>query len=373
MMGKIRNWIVLGVLTAWPLLARAQDAPSALPPAPVPVLPSTPLGNGASELVPPPAPAPSPAPGQQLLPAPGPGYVPLPPPPPAIYPYPVTSQPWLRNDPWLDHPQTPPPGLIFNLDFDLVGVHIKNRLQAPVVTDSSGTTFLVQLPGAGLDWTASPRFEFGYRFPQGCGELLASYRFLGTDGRNTLAGFDLDGSDVPLRSRLNMNVVDLDYASPEFSPLPHWNVQGRVGARIATIYFDSLADGFFIEERTSNNFVGAGPHFGLDAWRVLDVPGLAFFTRIDGAVVFGSIHQSFELSFVAPDGSVEGGATDVHHTQTVPVLTFLAGLSWTPCRYHWSRYSLGYIIEQWWDVGQAGLSHADLTSQGLFLRAEFSF
>jgi hypothetical protein len=290
-----------------------------------------------------------------------------------IYPYPDTGRPWQRGDIGLDRPQTPPPGLLFNLDFDVVGVHIKNRLQAPVVTDNAGTTFVVQLPNADLDWTVSARFELGYRFPEHCGELLLSYRFLTTDGRATLVGFDLDGSDVPLRSRLDMNVVDLDYASPEISPLPHWNVQGRVGARIATVFFDSSADGYFIEERTSNNFVGGGPHFGLDAWRTLDWPGFSFFTRIDGAVVIGRVHQSFEEAYVTTDGSVTGGTTDIHNTQAVPVLSLLAGLSWTPYRYHWRHYSLGYVFEQWWGVGQAGPSHADLTSQGIFFRAEFSF
>lgn len=388
-MGRICIWIFVGALIALPLPARAQDAPPTLPPAPVPVLPSTPPVNG-SERVPPPtaqAPAPqaqppSPVPGYSVpppgtgyypVPPAGPGYLPLPPPPPAIYAYPETGRPWQRADTWLDRPQTPPPGLLFNLDFDLIGVHLKNRLQAPVVTDNAGTTFLVQLPTADLDWTVSPRFELGYRFAQGCGELLISYRFLTTEGRETLVGFDLDGSDVPLHSQLDLNVVDLDYATPEFSPLPHWNVQGKVGARIATVYFNSLADGFFIEDRTSNNFVGGGPHFGLDAWRMLDWPGFSFFTRLDGAVVIGRVHQSFEESYVTTDGSVTGGATDVHNTQAVPIFSFLAGLSWTPHPYHWSRYSLGYVFEQWWGVGDAGLSRADLTSQGVFVRAEFSF
>jgi hypothetical protein len=375
-MGKICKWTVVAALAVCPLTAQAQDASPALPLAPVPVVPSSPPANSPPELVPPPAaaqtpapapsPLPPPGPGPVYVPPPGPGYVPLPP-PPLVYPYPEPRRPWL------DQPPAPLPGFVFNLDFDLVGVHIRNHLQAPVVTDSSGTAYLVQLPGASLDWTGSPRFELGYRFPQGCGEFLISYRFLGTEGRDTLAGFDLDGSDVPLHSRLNMNVVDLDYATPEFSPIAHWKAQGRIGARIATVYFDSLANGYYIDAESSNNYVGGGPHFGLDAWRLLDVPGLAFFTRLDGAVLFGRVHQSYELDYVNPDGSVSGGATDVNHTQTVPILSFLAGLSWTPCRYHWSRYSLGYVIEQWWDVGHAGASNADLISQGLFIRAEFTF
>jgi hypothetical protein len=251
---------------------------------------------------------------------------------------------------------------------------VNNHLQAPVVTDSFGTTYLVQLPTAQLDWTASPRFELGYRFPDGWGALLVSYRFLSTEGRATLVGFDLDGSDVPLHSDLDINVVDIDYASREYSLPLHWFAQWRAGARIATVYFNSEAPGYYIEERTSNNFVGGGPHVGLDFWHTFDSTQLSFFGRIDAAGVIGSVHQNFEESYMTQDGSFTGGSTDVNHTQAVPMLTVQAGLTWTShWRSHWGRYSFGYMFEQWWDVGNASGSSADVTSQGVFFRAEYSF
>src|SRR5207249_2230401 len=125
-------------------------------------------------------------------------------------------------------------------------------------------------------------------------------------------------------------------------------------------FFDSEALGFFIEQRTSNNFVGGGPHLSLDVWRNLDA-GFGLFARVDGAAVIGSIHQSFEEAFVLTDGSIGGGTTEVRRAQVLPVLFFEAGLSWSPHWYrHWSRYSLGYMFEQWWNAGEAAGSHGDI-------------
>jgi hypothetical protein len=242
-----------------------------------------------------------------------------------------------------------------------------------VVTDSAGSTYTVQLPETGLDWTVSPRFDLGYRFQDGLGELQLSYRFLATEGRSTLVGYDLDGSNAPLRSRLSTNVLDFDYATRVFD-LKRLNLQYRVGGRLATVFFDSLADGFFIQDHVKNDFVGGGAHTGLDAWYTLGDSRLALFGRIDGGVVVGSIHQSFSEVYVQQDGTLTGGATDIHTTQAVPMLSFQAGLAWTPgWRHLWSRYSFGYTFDQWWDIGTAGPSQADLTIQGVFLRAEYAF
>jgi hypothetical protein len=366
MSGKIRVLLVLAILLGLQRHANSQDLPQELPRAPVPVTPSSPLPEGQASSPPPMSP-PRPIWGDPQL-------APLPPPPPLlINPYQDVNGPLLRGDPLLDRPEAPPPGWFAGVEFDLVGTHIKNRLQAPV-TINGFLPDTVHVPGAELDWTGSPRFELGYRFAEGCGEIVLSYRFLVTEGETTLVGIDLDGGDVLLKSRLNMNVVDLDYASREFSLWPRWDMKWRAGVRFATVFFDSGIFGQFIEERTSNNFYGAGPHLGLDLWRAFDVPGWGLFARIEGASVVGQLHQAFEEIFVNQDGSLIGGATLVHHTQAAPVLTVQAGLSWTPLwRGNWSRYSFGYEFERWWNVGEAGDSRAEITTQGVFLRAEFKF
>ena len=40
----------------------------------------------------------------------------------------------------------------------------------------------VEVPFAALDWTVSPRFELGYRLPDGDGELRLAYRLLASSG-----------------------------------------------------------------------------------------------------------------------------------------------------------------------------------------------
>jgi hypothetical protein len=288
-------------------------------------------------------------------------------------PYQDNNGAFVRGEPLLDHPVSAPPGWFVGIDLSVLGPHIKNRLQAPVTVNGFEPN-TVHLPTAELDWVGSPRFELGYRFPEGVGELLVSYRFLATEGSDTLSAFDLDGSEGFLKSRLNLDVVDIDYASCECSLYAHWTMKWRVGVRIADVFFSSRADGLFIEQRTSNNFVGAGPHVGLDLWRSLSIPGLALFGRIEGAGVIGEIHQSFEEKFFLDDGRLVGGATTAHDTQFLPVLTFRTGLSWTPCRnFHWSRFAFGYELEQWWNLGEAGGSHAELTTQGIFFSGEFTF
>ena len=55
-----------------------------------------------------------------------------------------------------------------------------------------------------------------------------------------------------------MNVFDLLYASREYSLAPLWDLNWKVGARIAAVYFDSRASGVFLQQGESSDFVGAG-------------------------------------------------------------------------------------------------------------------
>jgi hypothetical protein len=354
-----------------------------LPPAPVPVLP--PDSPSAEPAKPAQLPAPttvdSPAP-QTVPPVPFPGgpvpLIPIRPVYPPIAPFQDYNGPLLRGDSLLDRQHSPGPGWFWAIELNLVAPQIKNRLQASVAINSP----IVQLPGvqeflpaivhvptAELDWTGAPRFELGYRYPEGFGELLLSYRFLVSEGRNLIPNFDF-GGDGFLKSRLDMHAVDLDYGSREFSLDPHWDMKWRVGVRLANVFFDSLAEGFFREERISNHFIGAGPHVGLDLWRSLDIDGMGLFIRLEGASVIGQISQSFGR--VIGDDTLVGGATLVHHTQGVPVFNVQAGLSWVPW-YGRTRFALGYEFERWWYIGEAANSRAELTTQGIFFRAEVKY
>src|SRR5205823_5170624 len=109
-------------------------------------------------------------------------------------------------------------------------------------------------------------------------------------------------------------------------------------------------------------------------WHSFNAPGFGFFARVEGATMFGRVRQEFEALVADEHDNLIDGQTNVRHTQTVPTVDFQAGLSWTRCwARHWSRYSVGYVFEDWWYLGQAGSSRAELMSQGVFLRGEFGF
>jgi hypothetical protein len=278
--------------------------------------------------------------------------------------------PLLRGDPLLDPPWAPGP--FVGVEFDLLAPHIKNHISGPVAI----TGFIpdtVQLPTATLDWVSVPRFDVGYRFAQGCGEAVLSYRYLMSYGKDLVDGFDLNGLPGYLRSRLDAHVIDLDYGG---RPIPLggcWDVQWHVGARLMTVFFDSQAVASMVEQRMSNEYIGAGPHAALDLRRELPRRGMALFGRIEGAALWGQIHQNFEeVGFLG--GPPVGGATLLEGSQAVPMLNVRAGVEYAwPLFCGRLRVALGYEWERWWHVGRLGDSEAELTVQGIFFQTEYGW
>ncbi|HLN27462.1 MAG TPA: Lpg1974 family pore-forming outer membrane protein [Gemmataceae bacterium] len=292
--------------------------------------------------------------------------------------------PYFQPDARLDPPSQPPLGWFTDAELDIVGPHVKNRL-TDSVTVGSRPPDIVHLGSADLDWTASPRFEVGYRLPAGFGAFALSYRFLATDGSGTIQGPDAPAS---LTSRLDVNVVDLDYVSWEFftEQWPYCHMKWFFGVRYADVFFDSLAaepfaaaaagSGIF-ETRVSNNFSGAGPHAGVELTRSLGGSGLALTARCDGALVFGQLHQHFFENSTTLDASGQplSGLTQESNPQTVPIINVLLGLSWKPPALPNASFSLGYVYEYWWDVGRlsTNTSRGEMSDQGIQFRAEWSF
>jgi hypothetical protein len=290
----------------------------------------------------------------------------MPPPPPEPLPPPLAPP-----DRWGARPNYPPPGWFARIEIDVVGPHVKNRLIEDVPF-ANGLFDTVHVPMASLDWTGSPSFETGYRFADNGGQFSAVYRFLTTDGRATLSDFDF-GALTMLHSRLDFNIIDLAYGSGLIEPGPYCDVQWRLGVRVAQAFFDSRAENVFREVRTSNHFIGAGPLGSVEWWRRLEVPGLAVYGRLEGAVPIGSIHQGFEEVFHLSRTSNLGGALSQRQTQATPTLSLDFGLGWTPNWSRFARFSFGYHLERWWELGDVNDSTADLTTQGLFFKGEFSY
>ncbi len=356
MVRKARGLLVVALLLTLgelhPNAASAQAGPATaqvvlgLPPGPISV----------SNLPPPP-------PVSGLLPSPEPGQ-------PGGISFEDCNGPLLRGDPLLDRPEFPLPGWLLAVETGAMVPHIKNRLTAQVPV--AGDLVTVHVPTGDLDWTGPIRVELGYRFPEGFGEVLLSYRSLVSDGFGWMANFDALGDSAWRRSRLNLNEVALDYASREYSLGPCWDMKWKAGVRLASVFFDARAVAPVLARRNSNDYLGAGPELGLDLWRRLGLSGWAWFGRLEGAALLGKIKQGFNEEVIR-DGTLVGGAQTIRGNQGVPVLTVQTGLSWTPPRYTRLRLSTGYEYEMWWYIGQAADSAAELTDQGVFFRAELNF
>jgi hypothetical protein len=220
----------------------------------------------------------------------------------------------------------------------------------------------------------SPRFEVGYRFGEGAGELLLAYKFLITAGSQPVADFDAAGNSGDLHSHLNINAWDFDYGSREYSLLPNWDMKWRIGVRLAAVFFDSEATSPLLDQRELNNFVGAGPHIGLDLRRVIKGTGLELFTRIENAWLIGDTGQSYEETF--PAGGGVGGAQRFLSPLVVPWLSVQAGVGWTPPDNDHLYFALGYTWECWWNLadveGVPGVT-AQITNQGVTFRFEVRY
>jgi hypothetical protein len=295
----------------------------------------------------------------------------------------------------------PPSGWFANADVGVVGFRFVNHLQGPVSAGvaspitSYAPSSTIPWPRSSLDWTALPRIGVGYRFKQ-MGEVTLTYQAIVSQGQNQLGNFGgvtnfnngvtiISPSTGPatLRSRVNFNILDLDYGSSEISLAPVFDMKWRVGVRYANIYFDTASTGPVYSQSTSSIFNGAGPHAGLDLQRPLPYPGLALFGRLEGSVLVGPADQKFRTSQVLPGGTVLNGFGTSHHvvdadafTNTANPITLIleGGLSYTPTlASHWLRLSAVYHFEQWWDLGFNQMSDANLTIQGVFFKAELKY
>ncbi len=294
MAATIRRPLTVGLFVAALGLAPSAFGQAGLPPAPVPALPAP--GQPLPPTLGPPQPAPSPgAPGYQL---PGAAVTPLAPLPLTPPPPPVTPPPppplYQPHDPgpngWGPYGCASPDGtFIVNAELQVLVPALKNRL-TNTVTLPDGSAVTVAPPGASLRTTVSPEFEFGYRLPESVGEFLIGYRFLASDGTANL-------NDAPLNStvktRLNVNVLDFDYSSARYEPVPRWDMKWWLGVRYATAYFDNHQINGFQDIHDSNYFNGAGPHAALEVQRHIGpLPAFAVFAKVDGAVLIGPLRRS---------------------------------------------------------------------------------
>jgi hypothetical protein len=341
------------VLTAVVALAWTTGLRAQLPATPVPVAPQAdtapPLGLGP----------------------------PLPPPtqPAHVIPPPPTLPPPLDpgRDGWATYGcPSAPPTVFFDVELAFLGPAVKNRLFNTVARpDASGTLDTVHAPSANLEWTVAPKFEVGFRLPDSAGAFVLGYRFIASEGTTTTT---IDGVDLNVKSRLNVNVFDLDYATARYEFVPRWESQFRVGARLANFFYDSRIFDDFALQKTSNNYFGAGPHVTADLQRrIVVLPGLSFFSVVDGTVLIGQVRQRFTEQLTSAAGDVDTSEFTGRRNQAIPGLSLQAGLGYTPPSADYLHFRVGYQFERYWNLGRLDTSNLELTAQGVFVRGEVDF
>lgn len=339
----------------------AQDVP--LPPSPVPVVPVPPPGAGLGRPIP-------------ISPAIPPTPLSYNPPPPAMTVVPVGP----ALDPILDGwgaggPDCNYPGWFFDAELALVYPSFRFRIENTAPLPNTGQT--LQIPTADLDNALSPTFEAGYRLPGNAGLIAASCAFLYSEGKGQGT---LSGASADVRTKLGVNWLDLDYGVTPYEVAPRYNLSWRLGARILDVDVDSRASNSLHTQQFSNNFFGAGPHGRVEVERrIVPLPGLSLYGRLDGSVLVGRIRQNFAVN-TGPAGAVVTDTTSVRYSQTVPTVNAQAGLSYSPPSLPGVKFTSGYLYEQYWSVGRSNddmvgmpRTKGDLWWHGWFLRGQIDF
>jgi hypothetical protein len=345
-----------GVLLVLGLPAAGAAQGPGLPAAPVvvPAAPAPELGR--------PVPIPPPAPTTPLA------WTPPPPPAaPTVDPGPNGWAPY--------EPPSAPPGFFFDVEIDLTQPVLKNKITNDQGVLPSGN--MLHVPRADLDLTVSPKFEIGYRLPDSSGLFAGSYRFLTSEGTNVQ---NIGGANFDTKSRVNLQVWNLDYGTTPYEVAPNWKISWRVGASLTDLFFDSRIQNAALLQQASNTYIGSGPHGRLDVERrVSAVPGLSLFGRLDGSVLIGQINQRFREEALQEDGSTLTSTGFARHTQSVPTLLLQAGVSYVPPIFTNVTFTTGYQFEDYWYLGQfntnatPGTSRGEYYSHSWFLRAQVDF
>ena len=376
------------VLAGWMLLMLVEVTPHQAPGLGPPLLgpgaggqpaPVSPL-EGSPGL----SPVPAGSPLYPLVPVPGqPGpldsTVPGATPPPGYSPPPLFAAPsgpdpsvppWIKPRVEPAWQQLGPDGKMwFGVDVGIVYPAVGQHLQG-TVTYPTGVQVPVIVPQAPLDWTAMPTLQLGYHSPENRGDYAILWRMVASSGQ---APFVVNNLPTTTTSELSLNVVDLDYISPNLSALPRWYMGYTLGARYGGVFIQSISQGSLIYRKASSNFPGGGPHLRGDFSRqVALLPGLYMVGSLDFAVLVGNVSQSFAASNYV-NGAWEAGGYETSMTVTAPVLRADLGVTYRPPGAERMSFHVGYVFEQWWNVGTIDNSTADLYYQGVLLRFGLDF
>lgn len=270
-----------------------------------------------------------------------------------------------------------PSGWYVALGLGIVNPHINSSI-TPGKPVAARLPTAMHLPVVPLDWTALPDIKIGYRFAGSQDELRVRYQGLFSQGRQFFTDFDAWGSGI-VQSRLDFNMVDVDYVSREFinwamGPAPPRFLDILFGLRTGNICFDSNGFGSqVIWQGMRNSFAGIGPHIGMDYSRALFGPRCGAYLLLDAAGLIGSLRQDFvDVRFLNND-TIAGGRLRRSDCIGVGNVQIEPGIRFLPLADPRFRVSIGYTWQRWWYVGHTIDTNADVTIQGIMFRGEFSF
>src|SRR5262249_36804933 len=203
-------------------------------------------------------------------------------------------------------------------------------------------------------FTVSPQIRLGaFRFGPSYGELEMAYRFLASTGEQTVTGFDGPGNGV-LRSRLNLQIVRLDYAKDEFALGADTFLRWQAGLLLQACFFDNQLQTATLFEQARNSFYGAGPHAGLSISRRLGNE-VCVYGRGEGALAVGyNTVQNFVVGIRGANNLPNSGSANQEESHISPSFVVEAGLAWKPSRLPTSTFKGGYQFMQWYNLGRVG-------------------
>ncbi len=260
----------------------------------------------------------------------------------------------------------PRPARFFvGFELELVAPDLDQHLRGTVDL-GGGVIDVVELPNADLDAALGARLQLGWNLSSGVGDLSVVFRGFSTEGSEFLDPGFLD-------TLLEVDVLDFDFTSPPLALDSAWSLRGRIGPRLTRVHFETLAETWFVGQRASSTFRGAGGHAAVEIEAALGRSGLRVIGKLDGAALWGQVRQDFDEVFFFGPTVLVAGAT-LREDRFVPSLAAELGLGWdAPWSVFGLNFAVGYRFERWWNVGDAFDSRADLNIHGMFLRAQWSF
>jgi hypothetical protein len=330
-------------------------------------------------------PRPFPVPGDTAVPPPPPTYVGpavQPPSPLSFAPVPPAPPPPPVLDPGHDGfgplgSVSANQGWFFDAEIKVVFPNLKYTAMNDVPLPITGA--MLNVPTKSLSTTVVPTLEAGYRLGDSLGLFAVSYSFLNSDGSGTT---NIGGVDNAVRTSTSINTLDLDYGTTPYEFAPRYTYSWRLGARISDIYFKTNARAGDVFQGASSDFFGAGPHARLDLERrIVTIPGLSLFGRLDGAVLIGQVRQNYRLEMGDGMGGTLVDTSNAHRSQAVPEFDLQLGLSYVVQSMPGLKFTAGYDFMQVFNAGRLGQSSGGVTSgtrgelmtNGVFLRGQYDF